>query len=97
MYIFLNGQYFYHDALKHLLYIACGKDTWHLIDLNENWRGFPLNLADTCGTIVQASSLKEENYKEWVKQQGACEIWMEPLSWNEMYVIWYMPLVFTTS
>ena len=56
-----------------------------------------MNLVDTCGTIMQASSLKEENYKEWVKQQGACEIWMEPLSWNEMYVIWYVPLVFTTS
>ena len=56
-----------------------------------------MNLADTHGTIVQASSLKEENYKELVKQQGACEIWMELLSWNEMYAIWYMPLVFTTS
>ena len=88
MYIFTNGRCFVHNASKLPLRVACGKDTWHLIDSKEDLRGFPLNLVDTRGTIVQASSPKEENYKQWVKQRGVREIWMEPLNWNEMYVIW---------
>ena len=97
MYFFSKDGFFRHDASKPLPGYALRRGTWHLMDSNEQWQGFPVSLTNTRGVIVQASSPEEENYMEWVKQRRAREIWMDPVGWNEMYVIWYVHLGFTKS
>ena len=63
--------------------------TWHLVDSNEDLEKLPSHLRLSKGQIVQATSPKLSRYKEWTKQWSpfATLLWMEPLGWQELYVM----------
>jgi hypothetical protein len=74
-------------AANHLPPDALTEDTWHLVDSNMHLESIPVNLEETLGQIIQASSPQPKRYKEWAKQKSAKELYLEPLEWGELYVI----------
>jgi hypothetical protein len=58
---------------------------WHLVDSNAGLDTLPYRYLDL-GHVVQATSPRISRYKDWLKYAGGREIWMEPFSWEEMYV-----------
>jgi hypothetical protein len=66
---------------------ALTKDTWHLVDPNIYLESLLANLEETLGQIIQATSPQPKWYKEWAKQKNAKKLYLEPLEWEELYVI----------
>jgi hypothetical protein len=74
---------------------ARDKETWHLVDSNADLEALPNNLSGAPGRIVQASSPKISRYIQWTKQKAldAELLWLEPVTWNEVYVIAWVSIV----
>lgn len=62
--------------------------TWALSDSNQN-------VEPPCSAftreprlvVIQATSPKEDRYKEWIKQTGGDVYWMNPWTWPEMWFV----------
>lgn len=62
------------------------ENMWHLVDSNYEVPGVPRTIYANVSKTILATPLTRSRYRDWVKSRSALRLWMEPFSWEEMYI-----------